>query len=164
MPEKLVILSDTHFKESARLPEPLETAIDGANLVVHAGDFVAPEFYDSLLHRKPLLCALGNSDNAALRARIPEIGERVVQGHRIAVIHGWGAARDLLERIAQRIDCSRYSLVVFGHSHFPEIRSYAGTLFLNPGSPTEKRFSPHHTYAEVEVTGAGVGTPKIINL
>lgn len=164
MPEKLVILSDTHFRETARLPEPLESAIDQANLVVHAGDFVTPEFYDSLLHRKPLLCALGNSDKASLGARIPEIGERVVLGHRIAVIHGWGSARDLVERIAQRIDCSKYALVIFGHSHFPELRSHAGTLFLNPGSPTEKRFAPHCTYAEVEVTEAGIGAPRIIDL
>jgi uncharacterized protein len=164
MPVKLVLMSDTHLRTAARLAEPLEEAIDNADLVVHAGDFVAPEFYDSLIQRKPLVCALGNCDPTALGARIPDVGERVVLGHRIAVIHGWGSARDLVEKIAKRIDCSKYAMVVFGHSHLAEIRGHAGTLFVNPGSPTERRFSPHCSYAEVEVTEAGIGAPRIVEL
>lgn len=164
MPEKLVILSDTHLRTAKRLPEPLEAAIDSADLVVHAGDFVGAEFYDSLIQRGPLLGALGNCDHASLGTRVPEVGERDVLGHRIAVIHGWGSPRALLERIAKRIDCSKYALVIFGHSHFAEIRGHAGTLFINPGSPTERRFAPHCTYAEVEVTEAGIGAPRIISL
>ncbi len=164
MPVKLVILSDTHLRTAVGLPEPLERAIDNADLVVHAGDFVTQEFYDALIQRKPLLCALGNSDHASLGSRIPNVGERVVLGHRIAAIHGWGSPRNLVERIAKRIDCSRYAMVVFGHSHLAEVRGHAGTLFLNPGSPTEKRFAPYCTYAEVEVTEEGIGVPLIVDL
>ena len=55
-------------------------------------------------------------------------------------------------------------MVIFGHSHIAEIRGHAGTLFVNPGSPTERRFAPHCTYAEVEVREEGVGAPGIIEL
>jgi uncharacterized protein len=164
MPVKLVLMSDTHFRGAARLPDPLEAAIDSADVVVHAGDFVSPDFYDSLIRRKPLVCALGNCDKATLGERIPEMGEKIILGHRIGVVHGWGSPRDLIERIAKRIDCSKYAMVVFGHSHFAEIRGHADTLFVNPGSPTEKRFAPHCTYVEVEVSEAGIGAPRIVEL
>jgi predicted phosphodiesterase len=35
--------------------------------------------------------------------------------------------------------------VVFGHSHIPLHESQDGFQIFNPGSPTERRRSPHHT-------------------
>jgi putative phosphoesterase len=162
--KQLVILSDTHLKSCQPLPPTLEAAIDNADLVVHAGDFVSPEFYDSLLHRKPLLCALGNSDDRSLASRIPELGEREILGCRIGVMHGWGSPRDLVQRIAQRINPERYHLFVYGHSHFPDITTHGNTLFVNPGSATERRFAPHCSFVEIKISRTGMSPPVIINL
>ena len=42
--------------------------------------------------------------------------------------------------------------VVFGHSHIPLHEVAAdGFLILNPGSPTDRRRSPRHSMAEIEV-------------
>lgn len=162
--KRVVILSDTHLRTSIELPQALETAINDADLVVHAGDFVSPEFYESLLQRKPLLCALGNSDDQRLSGRIPVLGERTILGTRIGVMHGWGSPRALVQRIAEKIDPSRYDLFVYGHSHLPDITGFGGTLFVNPGSATERRFAPHCTYATLQITTSGISPPSIHNL
>jgi len=38
-------------------------------------------------------------------------------------------------------------VVVFGHSHIPWLEDEGGFLLLNPGSPTDKRRQPEHTFA-----------------
>jgi putative phosphoesterase len=162
--KRLVLISDTHMRGTPTLPAVLVAAIEAADLVVHAGDFATLEMYEWLAARKPVLCARGNMDEARLAVRLPEVGEEVVLGHRIGVIHGWGAPRGLVERIADHIDPTRYALVVFGHSHYPEIRGFAGTLWVNPGSPVDRRFAPYNTYATVTVTEEGVGVPEIVKL
>jgi predicted phosphodiesterase len=45
-------------------------------------------------------------------------------------------------------DCSA---VVYGHSHLPEISRYSDVWILNPGSPTDKRRQPEHTFALLRV-------------
>ncbi|MFW6074845.1 MAG: metallophosphoesterase family protein, partial [Chloroflexota bacterium] len=42
-------------------------------------------------------------------------------------------------------------VVVYGHSHQPEIITRDGVLMVNPGSPTQRRFAPHHTYAIMQI-------------
>ena len=47
--------------------------------------------------------------------------------------------------------------VVFGHSHIPwhEVAG-DGFLVLNPGSPTDRRRTPRHSMAEIEVDGGRI--------
>ncbi len=52
-------------------------------------------------------------------------------------------------------------LVVFGHSHIPLYEMAAdGFFILNPGSPTDRRRSPRHSMAEIEVAE---GTPPAVS-
>ena len=44
---KIIVMSDTHLERS--LPEKLVELAKGADLILHAGDFVDKEVYDSLL-------------------------------------------------------------------------------------------------------------------
>ncbi len=47
--------------------------------------------------------------------------------------------------------------VVFGHSHIPLYeRAADGFAIFNPGSPTERRRSPHHTMGVVRDTQGGL--------
>ena len=47
-------------------------------------------------------------------------------------------------------------VVVFGHSHIPWLEDEDGLLLLNPGSPTDKRRQPEHTFAVLRAEGGRV--------
>jgi putative phosphoesterase len=38
-------------------------------------------------------------------------------------------------------------VVIFGHSHIPWLEDEEDLLLLNPGSPTDRRRQPEHTFA-----------------
>ena len=143
----LVLTTDTHLPRRARdLPAPLWTAIDAADVVVHAGDWVDEAALDALTARsRSLIACYGNNDGPALRARLPEIAYATVAGLRIAVVHETGASTGRTERCAARFP--DVDLLVFGHSHIPwDTTAVTGLRLLNPGSPTDRRRQPFATF------------------
>src|SRR4249920_3820397 len=64
---QLVLTADTHLPRRARdLPEPLWAAIDAADVVVHAGDWVTVDLLDALETRAARLVGVhGNNDGPA---------------------------------------------------------------------------------------------------
>jgi putative phosphoesterase len=44
-------------------------------------------------------------------------------------------------------------VVVFGHSHIPSLEDEDGLLLFNPGSPTDRRRQPDHTFALLRAEG-----------
>ncbi|MEV4437148.1 metallophosphoesterase [Streptomyces sp. NPDC049585] len=149
---RLVLTSDTHVPRRARaLPEQLLRAVDDADVVVHAGDWTDTATLDLLASRAAQLVAVhGNNDGPELQARLPEVARATVGGLRLAVVHDTGPARGREERCAQRFPGT--DLLVFGHSHIPwDTTGPGGMRLLNPGSPTDRRRQPHHTYMTAEV-------------
>ena len=144
---KLLIISDTHVPARARdLPAELWRAVDAADLVIHAGDWVDVALLDTLSARSAaLLGVYGNNDGPALRARLPEVARLSVQGVRLAVVHETGPATRREERCAARYP--GVDVLVFGHSHIPwDSVAANGMRLLNPGSPTDRRRQPAGTY------------------
>ena len=88
----LVLISDTHLPRRAHdLPEPLWAAIDAADVVVHAGDWVDVGVLDAFEERATRLVGVyGNNDGPALRARLPEVARVELAGVRFAVVHETG--------------------------------------------------------------------------
>jgi putative phosphoesterase len=151
----LLLLADTHVPARARdLPEPVWAAVDAADLVVHAGDWVATGLLDALEEHLAgtggsLLAVAGNNDGPDLHARLPEVARADVDGLALAVVHETGPARGREQRCAERF--ADADVLVFGHSHIPwdstAARPGGGALrLLNPGSPTDRRRQPHPTY------------------
>jgi len=144
---KLLVISDTHVPARARdLPAELWRAVDDADLVIHAGDWVDVALLDTLSARSAaLLGVYGNNDGPALRARLPEVARLSVQGVRLAVVHETGPAARREERCAARYP--GVDVLVFGHSHIPwDSVAANGMRLLNPGSPTDRRRQPTGTY------------------
>jgi len=147
-----VLTSDTHLPQRARdLPAPLWAAIDDADVVVHAGDWVDVATLDALAARSArLIGCYGNNDGPALRARLPEIAYAVLDGLRLAVVHETGASGGREERCAARFP--DVDLLVFGHSHIPwDTTARSGLRLLNPGSPTDRRRQPFATFMTATV-------------
>jgi len=146
-------MSDTHLPKRAReLPAPLLAELPRADVVFHAGDWVDTATLDLLESRSRRLVAVyGNNDGPALRARLPEIAHADLGGLRFAVVHETGPAQGREARCAARFPDT--DVLVFGHSHIPwDTTARTGLRLLNPGSPTDRRRQPHHTYMTASVT------------
>ena len=147
VPVSLVFTSDTHVPKRGRdLPHSLWTAIEAADVVVHAGDWVDVALLDEFERRSRRLVAVhGNNDHGPVRQRLPEVARTEIGGLRVAVVHETGDAKLREARCAARFPDT--DLLVFGHSHIPWDTTAAGGLrLLNPGSPTDRRRQPHGTF------------------
>lgn len=143
----LVVMADTHLPRRARdLPPALWAAVDAADLVVHAGDWVDVALLDALEQRsRRLLAVHGNNDHGPLRERLPEVARAEVEGLRVAVVHETGDAKGRERRCAARFPDT--DVLFFGHSHIPwDTTTATGLRLLNPGSPTDRRRQPHGTF------------------
>ena len=164
-------MSDTHLPRRARdLPPELWAAVDAADVVIHAGDWVDVVLLDALAARSArLIACYGNNDGPALRARLPEVAYADLDGLRLAVVHETGDAKGREARCAARFP--ETDVLVFGHSHIPwDTRAATGLRLLNPGSPTDRRRQPFHTFmtatvrdgelSEVELRRITVASPR----
>jgi uncharacterized protein len=154
VPVSLVLTSDTHVPHRARdLPHSLWVAIEAADVVVHAGDWVDVALLDLFeVRSRRLIGVYGNNDHGPLRDRLPEIARAEIGGVRIAVVHETGDKKGREERCAARF--ADVDVLVFGHSHIPwDTTASSGLRLLNPGSPTDRRRQPRGTY--VTATAAG---------
>ena len=162
---RLVLMSDTHLPRRARdLPPELWAAVDAADVVVHAGDWVEPAALDALGARsRRLIACYGNNDGPALRARLPEIAYASVSGLRFAVVHETGPSGGRTERCAARFP--EVDVLVFGHSHIPwDSTAASGLRLLNPGSPTDRRRQPFATYLTATVDEGTLSDVVLHNL
>jgi putative phosphoesterase len=160
---RLVLTADTHVPRRARdLPPRLWTDIEAADVVIHAGDWVAESLLDRMLARSARLIGVyGNNDGPALRARLPEIARAEVGGLRVAVVHETGDARGRDARCAARFRDT--DLLVFGHSHIPwDSTTPRGLRLLNPGSPTDRRRQPAFTHMTACVVDGMLADVRLI--
>ncbi|MCS7208947.1 MAG: metallophosphoesterase [Fimbriimonadales bacterium] len=133
---RIGILSDTHDHL-----ENLRRAVDALNdlqveLVLHAGDYVAPFVVNELARLKCRVQGIfGNNDGErlGLAKRLSEVGQVQVQplflqleGCRIAMVH----EPEPVEAFARS---GLYDLVVYGHTHQQELRTVDACLVINPG-------------------------------
>jgi len=149
---KLLLISDTHVPKRAKeLPARVWREIGEADVVVHAGDWVEPSLLDAIESRaRRLIGVAGNNDGPELWARLPEVATAELDGVRLAVVHETGAAQGRETRCAAKFPDA--DVLVFGHSHIPwDTVAESGLRLLNPGSPTDRRRQPHHTYMTAEI-------------
>jgi len=139
-----VVLADTHIPRRAKsLPEGLVPHLNKADLVLHAGDLMDPALLHELAAFAPVRAVRGNLDPPD--ADLPETQEFEFGGARIAILHDSGRREGRRKRLLRRFPDAR--VVIFGHSHIPFLEDEDGLLLLNPGSPTDKRRQPRHTFA-----------------
>ena len=150
----MVLVADTHLPKRARgLPAEVWRAVEDADVVVHAGDWVEESLLDEFETRSRRLVAVwGNNDHGGLRERLTEVAYAEIEGLRFGVVHETGAAKGREERCSARFP--DLDVLVFGHSHIPwDTTSASGLRLLNPGSPTDRRRQPSCTYLTATADG-----------
>jgi putative phosphoesterase len=152
----VVVLSDTHLRAGSkrRLPDAVYRELDAADAVLHAGDIVHESVLADLARFAPVHAVLGNNDVGMERALAPEL-QLDLDGVRVAMVHDSGPRAGRERRMRRRFPDA--DVVVFGHSHIPwNERGEDGQLLFNPGSATERRRQPKHTFGILDLDGGVV--------
>lgn len=135
---KIGILADSHDHLDRLSLAVQQLQNQKVELVLHAGDFIAP-FTIPVLHGVgcPIQAVFGNNDGEriGLHSKMTSLGHQVMErphaydylGKRILLLHEPFA----LDTLA---GSPHYDLVVYGHTHQIDVRTPAeGALLLNPG-------------------------------
>jgi len=152
----VALISDTHMPKGGRaLPPACIERLASAELIIHAGDIAASEVLAEMeAIGPPVLAVAGNVDTPELQHRLPATRMVERDGFRVAVVHDAGPSSGRLRRLRRRFPDA--DAVVFSHLHIRLLVEGDGFHIFNPGSPTERRRSPHHTMGVLESGADGL--------
>lgn len=149
---KTGVISDTH---GLLRPEAL-SALQGCELIIHAGDIGSADVLEQLSAIAPLQVVRGNNDLSAPWAdHLPDRLRFDLYGWQTLLVH------DIAD-VPRELD-AEVKLIITGHSHKPLIEWRGERLFLNPGSAGRRRFKLPVTLALLEVS-ASLIEPRLVDL
>lgn len=162
--QRILLLSDTHLYDAARLPAPVLVCAGHADRIVHAGDTSCLEIIRVLEQFAPVTAVRGNVESADSHEALQDREIVCVDGVTIGVVHDPGPAHGRHERLAEWFPDAH--VIVYGHTHMPEIRR--GTTdrpwLCNPGSPLQRRRAPTHTMAWLTIHDAAIVSLELVEL
>jgi putative phosphoesterase len=126
----LGVISDTH---GLLRPEAVE-ALRGSDRILHAGDIGAPKILETLAKIAPVTAVRGNVDTASWARALPQTEVVEAGGVSIYILHDLG-------QLDLKPEAAGFRVVVYGHSHQPQMEEKNGVLYFNPGSAGPRRFS-----------------------
>jgi len=148
----LGVIADTH---GLLRPQAVE-ALQGVELIIHAGDVGDPTILDELRRIAPVVAVRGNVDTAPWAASLPETEVVEVGEKLIYLLHDRG-------KLDLNPAAAGFHVVIFGHSHQSLIEERQGVLYLNPGSAGPRRFRLPITVARLQIDDQQIN-PEILNL
>jgi len=142
---RIGLVSDTHgmFR-----PE-LFQALDGVELILHAGDVGPDEIIARLEGIAPVQAVYGNTD-APGRRLLRDAIDIAVDGVRIHVSHGHEVGSPNPERLAAKYDAD---VIVYGHTHRQLVARIGDQLIVNPGAAGARRFNLEPSVAVLTIVG-----------
>lgn len=155
---KILVISDTHG-DTNKAEEAIRTN-KGINLIIHLGDYFRDaQKLSGLFPNIPIEYIYGNSD--FMIEDVPAEKMLEIDGKKIFITHGhrysvkWDY--DKLYRKAEELQAD---LLLFGHTHIPDIVEKGRYFVLNPGSTSDPRDDSDESYAIIEIDNGRVA-PKI---
>lgn len=141
----LGIISDTH----GLLRPQACAALDGSDLILHAGDIGRPEVLEQLARIAPVRAIRGNNDEAPWARHLPATERIEFGGLTLYMLHN---LKELdVDPVGAGVD-----IVIAGHSHKPLIERRGAVLYLNPGSAGPRRFKLPVTIARMTIARGAV--------
>jgi putative phosphoesterase len=134
------LISDTH---GLLRPEALR-ALDGSDLIIHAGDVGKPEILDALRALASVIAVRGNIDQGEWASSLPLTASAATGSAAIYILHD-------IQQLDLDPAASGFQVVVSGHSHKPSRTEKNGVLYLNPGSAGPRRFKLPVTVARMDL-------------
>jgi uncharacterized protein len=146
------VLADTHGLLRPRVLERLA----GCDLLLHAGDVGDVALLARLAEIAPVTAVRGNTDEGAA-ARLPEVAAGELGGLPYRMVHRREDVDPAWLRGPQAV-----RLVIYGHSHRPELVWQSDRcLLLNPGACGPRRFSLPLTVALLDIADGRL-VPEIL--
>ncbi|MGB7727405.1 MAG: metallophosphoesterase family protein [Candidatus Acidiferrum sp.] len=137
---RIGIISDTH----GLLRPEAERALQGVDLIVHAGDVGDPEILARLKRIAPVFAVRGNVDTSQWAQELPVTTVVEADGASLYVLHN-------LRELDLRPDGGNFDFVISGHTHQPGQSEKNGVLYINPGSAGPRRFNLRITLALIDL-------------
>lgn len=134
------LISDTH----GLLREKALRALEGSELIIHAGDVGAPDILEALHDLAPVVAVRGNIDTGPWATKLPPTAVAELRSASVYVLHN---VHDLDLDPAT----AGFGVVVSGHSHKPGHSEKGGVLYINPGSAGPRRFNLPITVAQLDL-------------
>jgi uncharacterized protein len=150
---RIGVVSDTH---SLLRPEVIP-ALSEVDHILHLGDVGNPAILESLAQIAPVHAVRGNIDRKGSCSRLPETDVLLFEGHYIYLLHDIGTLH--LDPAK-----AKFSAVLYGHSHKPNIEHRNGVLYFNPGSCGPRRFELPVTSGLLTVTSGKPLEAEIVRL
>ncbi len=123
------LISDTH----GLLREEALRALQGSELIIHAGDVGGREILDALGKIAPVVAVRGNTDHDTWGSTLPAAAIVEAGSAMIYVLHN-------IHELDLDPLSGGFQMVVSGHSHKPSKLERDGVIYLNPGSAGPRRF------------------------
>ena len=151
----IVILSDSHWRFSAKLPAYLSFIQQlKPDAILHAGDIGHINLLEALENLAPVFAVRGNCDTGILAETLPKKQVLSFDDVKIGLIHGDGARGTTPERAYQAFLQDDVQLIVFGHSHKPMQEEKENITLFNPGSCAQPRgLSPYPSLGLLKIQG-----------
>lgn len=150
--------SDTHgYRERIR-----ESACDlqQCDYILHAGDFYEDSQYIAAYTKRRVIAVVGNCDHMVLGPLEETV---VLGGKRLCLTHGHlykvKQGTSLLVRKAKSLGSD---IVIYGHTHYPNIFEEDGILFVNPGSLCVPRMGSKPSFAVLNITKDNVSAGIVV--
>jgi len=139
---KIGIISDSHDHHANVLKAVEIFKNEQVQYILHAGDIVSPFTAKAFgeVKNARFIAVFGNNDGEkpVLKSTIESFGGEIhrdpyrgkIAGKKIFMTHKPG----ILDEV---IAGGKYDLIVYGHTHFRDIRTVGETLIINPGESTD---------------------------
>jgi len=138
---RIGVISDTH----GLLRPEAQRALQGVQLILHAGDVGAPEILTQLKLIAPVFAVRGNVDTEQWAEELPLTTVVEISGFHFYVLHN-------LRDLDLKPQAAGFDAVISGHTHAADQQEDSGVLYLNPGSAGPRRFRLPVTLALVELS------------
>ena len=149
--KRIDIISDTH----GHLSPKLMAAIDGCDLLIHAGDITSEADFEELKAAVPRIEAmLGNNDGYYdYGPEVKQLDIFVYEGLRFSVAH-----------YREDLPVGSSDVAVCGHTHRAKMAELGRCLVINPGSASYPRGMRGPTIARLFVEDGVVLSAEILDL
>lgn len=142
------VLSDTHNLLRPRVLERLA----GCEHILHGGDVGDLAVLERLRAIAPVEAVRGNTDSGATADTLPEVLSGELAGLPFRMVH---RREDIAPAWTREV-----RLIVYGHTHRPELEWRGNCLLLNPGACGPRRFSLPLTIAILTIADGRI-VPEI---
>ena len=131
--------------------------------ILHAGDLHVADVIDELETIAPTFVCCGNGDLDVKHHKLKDQWVGEMAGTHVGLVHRFPTPRRadearLLKKLSQVFVDANPRVVIYGHTHFCQVRVVAGRVYINPGSPTlpNNQSTRHGTVGFMVLSASGI--------